>query len=212
MYKRQLSTNEIYITKSIGEIIHAQNFLFESNASLFSSLKSLTSNSGNTETSDCGYGFCAEYEPCDTTQIDPARCVDRLVCPENISDISNQFIGYAEGETAINTFMADDRCYTLVNSSVPVSNCSPFVNDETECDPTGGSNLKFENAGAYGSFLVKKVAQTGSHVFQSCAGCCHCDGTTTTCISATIEWSGTSGICNFIINTAPTPTTTPTVI
>ena len=210
VFSNILSTNEIYITKSIGQIIEAQDFLFESNASLFGSLKSLTSDSGSSQTTNCGFGFCAEYKPCDPSQIDPTRCIDALTCPENISSIDNQFIGYAEGETALNTFMADNRCYTLVNNSVPISECSAFVNDETECNASTGSNLKFQNAGAYQSFTVKKVAQTGPHVFQSCAGCCHCDDTTT-CISATIEWSGNSGICNFIINTPPTPTTTPTV-
>ena len=202
-FSNVLTTNKVYITKSVADILvaSAQSFTLESKASFFKSLQSFKDNSPSPQTT-CGFGFCAEYAPCNPTQIDPTRCIDLLTCPENISGIENQFIGYADGDVALDTFMSDSRCYNLVNDSVPVTNCSAFVSDDTSC---GGGGNKFENINQYNSWMIKKVPQTGSHVFQSCAGCCHCDDDTT-CVSATIEWSGTDGVCNFIINTAPTPT------
>jgi hypothetical protein len=202
-FSNVLTTNKVYITKSIADILtfSAQPFTLESKASFFKSLQSFKDNSPSPQTT-CGFGFCAEYAPCNPTQIDPTRCIDLLTCPENISGIENQFIGYADGDVALDTFMSDSRCYNLVNDSVPVSNCSAFVGDDIGC---GGGGNKFQDVSQYNSWMIKKVPQTGSHVFESCAGCCHCDDDTT-CVSATIEWNGTNGVCNFIINTAPTPT------
>jgi hypothetical protein len=206
---KNLTTDVLYFSKSLSEVFGVGSFIYESKGSFFNIFNSQKNLPGSgTAQTDCGFGFCSEYAACNEEQLDPTRCIDRLHCPENIEGIENQFFGYAEGEIALNAFMADGRCYSLVNQNVPVKQCFSFVQDDTGC---GGEGLKFLNSTAYSSNFVKKVAQEGEHVFENCAACCQCDESTD-CMSANIEWSEHefTGVCNLVINAKPTPT--PTIV
>ena len=179
-FEGNLDDQTIFIKKRYGDV----------NSGTDPADQFFSTDSTPTETiNPCGYGFCVEYTPCQEGDIDPSRCIDRLVCSGAL-DIGNVHIAFRPGQIPPEVFVDVGRCYRKVGGS-QAKNCSFFIDDNTGC---GGTGDKFLNETQFNKNFVKKLNDTVV-IADDCNQCCACSQDTT-CFSCDIQWSGNSGDCD----------------
>ena len=179
-FEGDLNNQTIFIKKRYGDV----------NSGVDPVDQFFSTESTPTETNNpCGYGYCVEYTPCQEGDVDPSKCIDRLVCSGAL-DIANAHIAFRPGQIPPEVFVDVGRCYRKVGES-QAKNCSFFIDDNTDC---GGTGDKFLNEAEFNKNFVKKLNDTVV-IADDCNQCCACSQDTT-CFSCDIQWAGNSGDCD----------------
>ena len=139
----------------------------------------------STET-NCGFGFCMEYAPCQDADAAVESCIDRGKCPNALA-LESVFVGFGDAETPPEVYVDNGRCYKKVARSSAV-NCNFFA-EIADCDST-----KFKDSGGLLDSFTKRLTNA-IVVHDNCNGCCQCN-TDSTCYSCTTVWSGLEGTCD----------------